>query len=260
MPGKTKCRHKSRKRLATTYPSSMLPITRSRTAVLGNYDVWRSELEAKKDINEICAHLNVSLETLFIITRGTSSSPDLYEKPPTSPSVATLLEEKCMHAREASAKPNRNERTSQLRPKEQWTEAKKIFPERKDSNDFRLIHEHIFGGARSKQEYSNLEETLSDPDNSKCPSEPNFRNQTTVFPSKQQSSFTFDPLLAKERGKSLLRTETNLEKSGKFWPYVFALRKISNLKYYCSSNFAYTLLFQFFCNLRNFLVWVYDVI
>ncbi|GBL90415.1 hypothetical protein AVEN_178844-1 [Araneus ventricosus] len=66
------------------------------TAILENYEVFRSELEKAKDINEVCSHLNVNMESLYDIARGRAFplNPNEGTSNASTVPVTTLLEEK----------------------------------------------------------------------------------------------------------------------------------------------------------------------
>ncbi|GBL90410.1 hypothetical protein AVEN_178841-1 [Araneus ventricosus] len=217
MPGQTKSYEKSRKKetqkASTRY--RILPITRSKTAILENYEVWRNELEKTKDINEICTHLNVSLETLFLITRSQPSS-DPNKNPPsfsTSASVANLLKD-CV---QESTPPERSD-TIQQPPKEESMEKKDTFNARRETNDLNTYKKSE--GVTLKQDWSEPEGMLSSPDKNRIKpqhsfSEPVFplngQFSTTFVPSlrNEELSATFVPSLRNEHGDSMARAAFN---------------------------------------------------
>ncbi|GFS61226.1 hypothetical protein NPIL_659361 [Nephila pilipes] len=64
-------------------PSSavrMLPITRNQSALIRNYEVWRNDLDEKKDFVEVCRPLSIILDNPFIITRSRFSLLNMDEE------------------------------------------------------------------------------------------------------------------------------------------------------------------------------------
>ncbi|GFQ77844.1 hypothetical protein TNCT_616981 [Trichonephila clavata] len=120
-----------RKRAGQIYPANsplrMLPITRNQSAFIRNYEIWRNDLEEKKDFLETCKSLSIGLDNPFIITRSRFSLLNMDEEslytPETIPDYNTRNDpteiNDCL-LKEISLSP---------RLKDNWIETESSFPD-----------------------------------------------------------------------------------------------------------------------------------